>query len=193
MAVEHRVILVRHSLPELDSSVPAREWHLSAVGRRRCRPLAQRLAAYGPAVIVSSEEPKAVETAEIVGQVLDLPTGAAPGLHEHDRSNTSGLDVVRFRAAIQRLFAHPDDLVYGCETADQARRRFAAAVDGVLDCYPDVSLAVVTHGTVLSLYAAGRAGCDAYALWQRLGLPSFVVLSRSDLGLLEVVEDVLSA
>ena len=37
------LILVKHSLPEIDPSVPANEWRLSCEGRRRARKLGERL------------------------------------------------------------------------------------------------------------------------------------------------------
>jgi len=189
-----RLILVRHSLPDIDPAVPASQWHLSAEGRLRCRTLADRLAAYAyaPDVVLSSVEPKAVETAQIAARQLGLPCEAVEGLHEHDRSNVVGLDRARFHDAVARLFAQPQELVFGSETAEQARLRFAAAVDGVLRRYPDANVALVTHGTVLSLFVAHAAGVDGYRLWRQLGLPCFVVLSRPDLWLVEVVDDVSS-
>jgi hypothetical protein len=49
-------------------------------------------------------------------------------------------------------------------------------------------LVVVTHGTVLSLYVAAVTGLDVVALWRRLDLPSYLVLARPDLGLIEIVD-----
>jgi broad specificity phosphatase PhoE len=49
-------------------------------------------------------------------------------------------------------------------------------------------LVVVTHGTVLSLYVPAVTGLDLVALWRRLDLPSYVVLARPDLGLIEIVD-----
>jgi hypothetical protein len=54
-----KLILVRHSLPEMITGVPASRWHLSAEGRRRCEKLAERLTGTDLAAIVSSEESKA--------------------------------------------------------------------------------------------------------------------------------------
>ncbi len=45
-----RLILVKHSLPEIVPALPANEWRLSEGGRPRCRVLAERLAAYSPFV-----------------------------------------------------------------------------------------------------------------------------------------------
>jgi broad specificity phosphatase PhoE len=186
------LILGRHSLPEFCTDVPASQWRLSDEGRRRCGLLAQRLAPYGLDVVVSSDEPKAVETARIVARWFGVPSEAVEGLREHDRSNVVGLDRDRFHDAVGRLFAHPDELVFGRETAEEARLRFASSLDRVLERHPSANIAVFAHGTVLSLYLAHIAGLDAHAFWQRLGLPCFVVLSCPDLRLVTVVENVVS-
>ena len=47
---------------------------------------------------------------------------------------------------------------------------------------------MVTHGTVLALYVAAVTGVDAIDLWRRLGLPSYVTLTRPDLTLVDIVE-----
>ena len=86
------------------------------------------------------------------------------------------------------MFARPGELVYGEETADKARERFCIAITTVLENRKDASVAVVAHGTVISLFVAAVAGVDGLALWERIGMPSYIVLSRPELQLLEVVE-----
>lgn len=188
---KRKLILVRHSMPEMVAGVPASQWRLSDEGRRRCEPLARRLAAYDLAAVVASEEPKAVETGQIVAEVLGLPFQTAPGLHEHERPK-AGLFSTReqFEAQVARLFEHPSELVLGHETADQAHARFVRAIANVLSQHPSGNLAVVTHGTVLTLLASRAAGLDPVPFWKRLGLPAFVVLSLPAFHLLEVVESV---
>ena len=56
-----RLVLVRHSKPEIEPDKPASAWKLDEVGRRRSELLAARLRDFSPAVVWSSEEPKAVE------------------------------------------------------------------------------------------------------------------------------------
>jgi broad specificity phosphatase PhoE len=184
-----KLILVRHSLPEMVTGVPAREWHLSAEGRHRCAALAGRLAAYELGAVVSSEEPKAVETGQIVAETLGLPFDTVPGLHEHERGVVRSLWAKdEFQARMASFFEHPDELVLGHETADQAHTRFARAVASVIQWVPAGNLAIVSHGTVMTLLISRTAGLDPIPFWQGLGLPSFAVLSLPDLSLLEVVE-----
>ena len=181
--MEH-LLLVRHSLPDIDPSVAARHWELSDEGRRRCAALAEMLSAYHPAVVVSSAEPKAAETASIVAASLGLPLKTEVDLHEHERSHSTDFSQEEFQRAVARLFAQPDNLVFGNETAAQAQRRFGQAVDRLLARYPGETIAVVAHGTVISLFVADRcSNVDGYTLWRQLGLPACVVLSLPDFAL----------
>lgn len=185
-----RLILVRHSLPEFVTGVPARQWQLSAEGRHRCERLAGRLAAYDLAAIVTSEEPKAVETGQIVARILHLPCESAHGLHEHERGVVKEIgDQDEFRAQVARLFERPDELVMGYETADQAHARLAAAVARIVTQHASGNLAIVSHGTVMTLLIARANGLDPLPFWRGLGLPGFAVLSLPGLRLLEVVQE----
>jgi broad specificity phosphatase PhoE len=185
-----KLILVRHSLPEIIPTLPARRWSLSEAGRRRCRPLADRLADYAPDVIVTSDEPKAVETGRIVASALGKPLKTAQGLHEHDRSNVAYGSTEWFEAAVARFFAEPGRLVFGNETADQAHGRFSGAVARVLEEHPKQNVVIVSHGTVMTLFVARMAGLEPFPFWNGLGLPAFVVFSRPELDLVGVVEEV---
>jgi broad specificity phosphatase PhoE len=187
-----RLILVKHSQPEIDPSVAAPHWHLSDEGRRRAVCLAGWLRPYAPERIVSSLEPKAQETAQIVAAQLGLPFGTQEGLHEHARHSVPYLSKEQFEAQVARFFSHPQELVMGEETSEGAARRFSAAVHTVLEQYPDETLAIVAHGTVISLFIAQACALDPFPLWQSLGLPSFVVLSLPDLQLVARVSEVLA-
>ena len=188
-----QLIFVRHSLPEIDPSLPACEWHLSEAGRRLCRPLAQALGAFSPDVVVASAEPKAIETGQLVAQVLKKPFAVEPGLHEHERDKGTFTTRARFETQVARLFAEPGKLVFGNETADEAYSRFTRAVSKVLDKYSGKkNAAVVTHGTVLTLFISRVTGLDPYPFWKRLGLPAFVVVSLPDFDLVTVVEDIVA-
>lgn len=169
-----KLILIKHARPQVDPNVSSEHWKLSEEGRAACQPLAQDLRGYDFASIVSSSEPKALETAQIIGQVLSKPVRTANDLFEHDRSNVPHMDTRDFISLVAHFFKEPDALVLGIETADEAYERFAAAVDEVIQ-QEQGDVAIVTHGTVISLFAERRAKQDPFALWRRMGLPSFTV------------------
>ena len=82
-----KLVLVRHSQPRIERNVPAAEWRLSERGRRRAEAMAARLRGIRANLIWCSREPKAVETAEILGSALDIPIRVEDGLEEHHRGN----------------------------------------------------------------------------------------------------------
>ncbi len=172
------LILVKHSLPEIQEELPAREWKLSDEGRMRAGRLAERLNEYQPAVVVSSIEPKARETAEIIADRLEVEFHVVDGLHEHDRHTTPYRSKADFEQSIQAFFANPGSLVFGSETAEEAHTRFAQAVNAVLESHKDETVVIVAHGTVISLLVSRLTGLSDLSLWKELGLPSFLVIDR---------------
>lgn len=186
------LILVKHSTVTIDTERTASEWELSAEGWRRCDALAERLAAFHPRRVVASKEPKATETGRRVAERLGLLFETAPDLHEHDRRGVPYLGADEFEAAVARFFAQPNELVLGRETAEAAGARFEAAVRRVVAQSSAETLVIVAHGTVISLFVARYAGVDAFDLWRRLDLPSFVVLNWPAGTVLDVVESVVS-
>ena len=188
-----KLLLIRHSQPEQDTTIPASEWRLSHLGRQLCEPLAEKLKAYEPTRLISSVEPKAVETAQVTARHLGISSEIAFGLHEHDRSNVGYIpDGERFEAIIKDLFAKPDEKVFGVENAKQALERFQGAVDGLLDEYADETIGMVTHGTVMSLFVATHNDVNGFELWGKLTMPCIIVLELPSLGLKKMVTEVTS-
>lgn len=174
--MKNPLILVKHSLPKIVETVPAREWNLSNEGRLRAQRLAERLSQHQPELIISSIEPKAKETAEIIAKKHKFEFQIVNGLHEHDRSNTPYLSQNVFKSAIREFFENPDDLVFGSETANECHTRFDQAVRYILKHYRDKRITIVAHGTVISLFVSRITGISDLSLWKELGLPSIIVL-----------------
>jgi 2,3-bisphosphoglycerate-dependent phosphoglycerate mutase len=127
--------------------------------------------------VLTSEEPKATETARIVADRLGLEFVTHPRLHEHDRTGAPFGTQEDFERSAGDFFENPRELVWGNETAEQAAERFSSAVGGILERCPDENVAVVTHGTVVTLFVARYADLEPLEFWKRLGLPAFCVLT----------------
>jgi broad specificity phosphatase PhoE len=184
----NKLILVKHSLPEILAEIPASEWHLSAEGRQRCQELADELAEHDPDLIFSSPEPKAQETAQIIAQQLVKPLFIVTGLHEHERNTVRFTNEEQFITSVKEVYEQPDALVFGEETAAQALKRFSSAVDQLISQNRDQNLVVVSHGTVITLFVANNCDIEPFPFWSRLDLPSFVVLSLPDLVVLSTTQ-----
>lgn len=181
------LLLVRHAAVVVDPARPAAAWLLSADGRAACAALADVVRRFAPVAIVSSLEPKARDTAAALADALGVAWETAPDLHEHDRSGVPVMDATAWRHALRAALERPDDLVLGRETARAAAARFTRAVSAALAHHPAGDLVVVAHGTVISLLVAAHNDVDAFAFWERLGMPSLVVLEVPGLRLGDVV------
>ncbi|MCC6602918.1 MAG: histidine phosphatase family protein [Anaerolineae bacterium] len=173
------LILVRHSAVHPDPALPSHEWGLTEDGRSRCRTLAAKLQPYAVDQFITSHEPKAIETGQIMADVFGVPCRSAAGLQEHDRRGVPFFaSKGEFETAVTTFFTHPTELVFGAETAVQARERFGTAVTQQLATHPPKNLAIVTHGTVLTLFICQHnPQLDPMPFWRALTLPCAFVLS----------------
>lgn len=181
--------LIRHSQPEIVPGVPAREWKLSEEGRRRCKGLAKIVTAYTPDTVITSQEPKAFETGKIIAEQLQIPVFPAENLHEHERSRVPFQGRDEFTDTVKGFFEHPDQLIFGDETAEQASMRFDNAVQKVLREYTSNNV-IVAHGTVIALFTARYTHLEAFSIWSRMGMPSMLCFSLPGMELVEVVDHV---
>lgn len=174
------LIFIRHSISRQIPGTSAHQWELTDEGRARCADLAAALTPYRVNRIASSDEPKALQTAEVVASHLSLETPLIiePEFGETRRATAPYFDSnAEFAAAVKRAIAQPDAVVFGEESFNDARKRFIDALSRLVERYPDETLAVVTHGTVLSLVLEHYAGIDAYETWQSLKMPAYAVLT----------------
>ena len=179
------LILAKHSLPKIEKNRPANQWELSDTGRVLAKKLAVQLNEFQPELIISSVEPKAKQTAEIIAAEHNLELQLIEGLHEHDRSSVGYLHGDQFQAAVREFFEKPGMLVFGSETADACHARFHHAVHSILDQNLDKTVVMVTHGTVISLFVSRLTGMSDWSLWNDLALPSFIVVNVQTAMLIE--------
>jgi len=181
-----QLLLVKHALPEIKPDVPAKTWRLGERGRAQSALLAEALRSYRPGGVITSDEPKAAETGQVVADVLSLPCRAAPNLHENDRSGFPYFeDLDDLEAALRTFFDRPDERVIGRESAHEARQRFVRAVKEALEPRPEQDVVIVAHGTVNTLFIAAHHSVVPFGLWKAWEPGGFAVLSRPDFALLD--------
>lgn len=187
-----KLLLVKHSQVNHNGDQKSKDWTLSAEGIARCDALAKHLAPYAPKQVFSSALPRAQQTATLVAPALgDIPVVSNALLNEHSReSNAPYTTNADFKARVKALFAQPEKIMYGDESAHQALKRFSQGIEFIIkNVEPNENIAVVAHGTVITLFVAQHNNIDAYAFWQKLHLPSIVGLTLPDMTLDFVIED----
>lgn len=167
--------LIKHGQPALDHALPAHEWELAPDALHHLPVLATHLDPL-PQIVVSSEEPEAKATAQALANLLDLPYRTMLGLHEQLRYTNQLWPHAEFQERYRQFFAEPAQVVVGEESADAAHARFSNAVAAVMAVNTQEMVAVVAHGTVISLLVGRATGRDPYVLWQELELLQAVTL-----------------
>lgn len=180
-------MLIKHAMPVLDASRPAREWRLGAEGQAQSRQLAERLRAFAPLRLVASREPKARETGQILAGELDVSIDWVEGLQELDRPVLPIVTDAERAQMNRAIFADPNRRALGTESASMALDRFSVTVRAQLALTKNQALAIVTHGTVISLFVGAHNDIDAFELWQRLSCPSIVILEAASFALVQVI------
>ena len=170
------VALVRHAEPRVAPDVPSSEWDLRAAGLRNCVALAETLCRFLPAILVSSTEPKAVQTARLIAQQLGLEMTSRDGLREHKRSGEF-LPKSTFHSNIQASFANPTKVEFGRESCDELGLRIEDEVHKALSRVPDSNVMLVTHGTAMTSFIMRHWQVDPFEVWKSLGLPAYLAFT----------------
>jgi broad specificity phosphatase PhoE len=180
--------LVKHAHPLMDATKPAREWDLAFEGERQAKRLGALLRRFVPCRLVTSPEPKALRTSQIVAGELGISPTTVDGLREIDRPVLPIMSSREHERLNARIFMEFDRRIMGRESAREAQTRFAVAIETELARTEEANLVVVAHGTVISLLVSQHDNIDPFELWKRLQCPSFVVLEKASLGLVEIVD-----
>lgn len=155
-AVSH--LYLTHPQVRIEPHIPVPSWGLSDAGRARTTTLGSSVWIRRFRRVISSEEVKAREAAEILAQRLQIPVEVRPDLHENDRSSTGYLPGPEFEATADAFFASPDVSIRGWETARAAQARILRSVRAIIAEDPCVPTLFVGHGAVGTLLKCALAG-----------------------------------
>ena len=184
----HHLLLIRHSQTNPVPTISSHEWKLTKEGVQRCRQFAPIVQRFQPNRLISSQEPKAIATSQLLANQLGISHHTTDGLGETARATAPWFDdPAQFRQAIEQLFLHPNQRVFGEESGEEAFARFDKRIATLLTRYPNETLAIVTHGTILSLFVAHYNQIDVVAFWKSLGMPALIQLTLPHFTLQETI------
>lgn len=182
------LVLIRHSLSLPVPAISSDQWGLSEKGKLRLARLAPYLEDFQCERVYSSPEPKALQTAQFAADHFDVHIDVHDDLREHDRRNEAWLDSqAEFDTKVIQVFRQPDVLVFGSETADQARERFTAAITGIV-ADGEYDILAATHGTIMTLFISQYNQVDPIEFWSKMGMPAIAILALPAFELISTVE-----
>lgn len=145
----------------IDPSIPVPLWSLSQRGRDRITAVLEQPWLQTIRRVVSSDERKAIETAELIAERLNLSFETHEDMGENDRSATGFIPPEKFEAAADAFFGEPEKSWRGWERAVDAQRRIVSAVERVL----------ATHDRTQPILFAGHGGVGTLLKCHLVGAP----------------------
>jgi broad specificity phosphatase PhoE len=171
------ITYVRHAMPATIEGVHPNEWHLDDAAKDHAEAWASRLeVGDGAFRLVSSTEPKALETATAVARRWDGEVVPDERLREAQRPWIGP----GYRAVAHRYLR--GELPDGWEPHADVASRMGAAVTEALAAATGAPVVVVTHGLILSVHLGDRLGADfdRESFWSRLAFPDAWALDADD-------------
>jgi broad specificity phosphatase PhoE len=163
-----RLILIRHG--ETDWNVEGRyqgqaDPPLNQRGLAQARQLAQKLRGVGLDVLYSSPLRRALQTARILAEALDVPLHTEPRLMEIHQGEWQTLLYTEIAAHYPELFdrwqTEPWTVTLpGGENIAQVQERVYAAVDEILSRHEGQCIGMVTHRVPITLLKVRYQGLD---------------------------------
>jgi broad specificity phosphatase PhoE len=162
------ITYVRHAMPAVEEGVDPAHWHLDEATRAHTRAWADRLeVGQGIGTLVSSTEPKALETAAAIAERWPAEVIEDDRLREAQRPWIG----TGYRAMAHRYLR--GEQPEGWEAQAAVADRVGAAVDDLLARAAGAPVVVVGHGLALSIHLGDRLGpdFDRESFWSRLAFP----------------------
>ncbi len=168
-----RFILVRHGQTEWNASGRYQGQSnvaLSDTGRKQARLLAERFPLKQLDAIYTSDLDRARETAECVGEKLDVPVYPEKAFRELSFGDWEGLTyqqiTARWPEESNKLFIAPDELeIPHGETFQALQKRALEKINELCKKHVDQTIGIFAHGAINKTILAGLMHIPLHYLW----------------------------
>ncbi len=178
--------LVRHPRTHVDPMRQPHEWDLSEQGRAQAKALSAASFWKNVSSLYVSNQQKAIAAARIIVAEHKIEVVPLVELAEVGRGPQVYTSAADYNNILEQFFDHPDRSVSGWESSGVALHRFESAVQQILKQRSDGSVAILSHGTILTLYTAMLDGePPTLARWRNIG---FATVATVDIDSMQIVK-----
>ena len=174
-------IFLQHTETLVSPDSPASEWHLAPSGQSESHELAASGILGEIDAIVSSDEMKAIETAEPFARMLGLEIDRNHDFRELNRSAGPFLIREEYLSCVQEVLRTPSARPNRWECAADTLVRTKSGVQQIMSQHGSKRVLVVSHGFVLTLHFADLQAAmhEAFDRWNRLPYCGWGVVSNN--------------
>jgi broad specificity phosphatase PhoE len=146
---------------------------LNAIGRRQAEDLAEKLSTWQIQALYSSDLPRAIETASIIGNKLNLTVSTDPRLREIHQGEWQGMLIddikIQYYETLKRYYFDPaNHSPPGGEMMADLARRFVAALDDIAADHLGQQVVIVTHNLPMAIVSCMEAGKPPKEVWEAI-------------------------
>jgi 2,3-bisphosphoglycerate-dependent phosphoglycerate mutase len=141
-----RLLLIRHAQSRPSADIPDEDWPLTALGEQQAEALVPLLRTFPICAVFSSPYRRAMATVRSFAKAAGLPIPVEPDLRERCLSPAWVEDWEVIADLIHDLHCR----LPGGESAQEARERFEQALARIAGRYPGQTVAIATHGAVIT-------------------------------------------
>jgi len=183
-----RLIFIRHARHKTDPSVHQIEWVLNAEGEEQARGIARNAELALADILCASEETKARLTLAPLAEKLGKDIVISSAFNEVWREKNFLTDE-EFALEKKRQLADLDCHAFNGESGNEALARMKAGVDLLCKQYPNKTIIIATHGTILSIYFADVLGVldELPKRWQKTAFGAYGIIEDG-----KVIKDIVT-
>ncbi|MHA1930155.1 MAG: histidine phosphatase family protein [Candidatus Thorarchaeota archaeon] len=188
------LVLLRHAEPHVEIADVPSKWGVSKEGKAQAIKLAFSGVFNDIDLIISSDEPKAYQTADMIALRQKQSVIRNPLFDELNRDGGFYLSSSQYKLAVQTILQDYSFRVDGWETAASALSRFKRGIDQVLAEHSSKRVLIISHGIVLTMYFSELLGNSDNMLVQELNLIRWDTLEYCSWGVVKdnkVVKDII--
>lgn len=153
-----KIILCRHGQTDrnIDRTIKGQDENLVTTfteeGKKQINHLSQYIVEKGIEAVFSSDMPRAVQTAKIALENLQLPLYFSANFRGLNTGDFQGKKVEEFQSSnvVKRVFSDYDYAFPNGESINQLIQRFLKELNCINESYNYKNVAVVTHGAAIS-------------------------------------------
>ncbi|QHW31581.1 histidine phosphatase family protein [Paenibacillus rhizovicinus] len=180
METKTNVLLIRHAESAVHLGAD-RTRGLTEQGGEDVLRLTAKLGRLPIDTVVSSPYTRAVLTVQGIADERNLPVLMMEDLRERRlHGEDVSLPKATFLEAIKQSFADPDAVLPGGESFREAQSRGVRALQDMLQRFRGQTIAVGTHGNLMTMIMQAYDARYDYAFWQRLTMPDVYRLTFDD-------------
>ena len=165
---ETRIILIRHAHAVIVPDLPEADWPLSEDGIAQAEELADRLHAFAIDHLWSSPFTRARATLKPFADRMRAPLRIHHDLRERLLSSAKLDD---WETHLKRSFDDPDYVLEGGESGRDCLGRFVPALTEIAEQHRGETVAVASHGNVISLFLSMLDPKLGFDFWKSIRNP----------------------